>query len=59
MVTYMWTCDIEYHGLVNIVHPQYFPECFQCGNKLNNVAHIIYHDRYTQQELLKATNHST
>lgn len=37
----MWTFDIEYCGMVNSVHPQYFSQCFKCGNKLNTVAHSI------------------
>lgn len=38
----MWTFDIEYCGLTNSVQPQYFSQCFQCGNKLNSVGYSIY-----------------
>ena len=33
--------DVQYCRLLNIVHPQYYLQCFQCENELNHVAPIV------------------
>lgn len=38
-----WASGSTCCGLVNSVHLQYYLQCFQFGNKLNSVAHSIYH----------------
>ena len=46
-----WTFDINTCGLMNNVHPQYHPQYYYCGNKLNSVAQSIHHNSAASQDI--------